>query len=232
MKGGTWLILAIAGTAVFALVVWLMGARPGALSNQNEQIRLTSLVLMLMLVASGLLVRWRELPALVWLRYGLIWAAVAFVLIAGYTLRDEFGALFGRMTSELVPGRAVQTAPGTVAIRAGQDGHFRADATVNGTTLHMLVDTGASAVVLTADDAARIGLDPARLRYTARVQTANGIADAAPVRLREVRIGPISVRGVPALVNRAPMSGSLLGLSFLNRLAGYGVEGDVLTLRQ
>jgi hypothetical protein len=99
MKGAGWLVLAIAGTAIIALIVWLMGARPDVLSSENEQIRLVSLVLMLVLVGSGLLVRWRELPALIWLRDGAIWAAIGFILIAGYSLRGEFSTLFDRMAA-------------------------------------------------------------------------------------------------------------------------------------
>ncbi len=232
MKGGGWLVFAIAATAFVALIVWLMGERPGALSSQGEQIRLTSLVLMMLLVGSGLAVRWRELPALVWLRYGLTWIAIGFVLIAGYSLREEFSGLFGRMTAEIMPGRVAETVPGTVVVRAGRDGHFRVDAIVDGKRLPMLVDTGATMVSLSPDHAARIGIDPARLEYSVRTRTANGIGHSAPVRLREIRIGSISVRNVPALVNREAMPQSLLGLSFLNRLAGYGVEGDLLTLRR
>lgn len=232
MKGGGWLILAIAATGLVALVVWLMGERPGALASEGEQIRLVSLVLMMLLVGSGLLVRWRELPALVWLRYGLTWIAIGFVLIAGYSLRDEFSNLFGRMAAEIMPGRVSETAPGTVVVRAAQDGHFRIDATVDGVRLPMLVDTGASSVVLSPTHAARIGLDPRGLKYTVRTRTANGIGYAAPVRLREIRIGSISVRDVPALVNQAAMPSSLLGLSFLNRLSGYGVQNDLLTLKK
>jgi aspartyl protease family protein len=94
------------------------------------------------------------------------------------------------------------------------------------------VDTGATAVVLSREDAVRAGFDLDRLQFTARVGTANGIGLAAPVRLREVRVRSIVVRDVVALVNKAPMSGSLLGLSFLKRLSSYGVQGDILTLKR
>jgi aspartyl protease family protein len=232
MKAAGWLVLAIAGTAIIALIVWLVSTRPDALSSENEQIRLVSLVLMLVLVSSGLLARWRELPALIWLRDSAIWASIGFILIAGYSLRGEFSTLFDRMAAEVVPGRGVEKKPGTVIIRAGQDGHFRVDTVIDGATLHMLVDTGATAVVLSRKDAAHAGFDLAQLRFTARVSTANGIGLAAPVRLREVRVRSIVVRDVAAMVNKAPMSGSLLGLSFLNRLSSYGVQGDILTLKR
>ena len=94
----------------------------------------------------------------------------------------------------------------------------------------MLVDTGASAVVLSPDDARKIGLDLNRLVFSQRVRTANGEANAAPIRLREIRVRSITVRDVPAMVNRAPMDASLLGLTFLNRLGGYAVRDNVLTL--
>jgi aspartyl protease family protein len=232
MKGTGWLVLAIAGTAIIALIVWLVDARPDALSSENEQIRLVSLVLILVLVGSGLLTRWRALPTLIWLRDGAIWAAIGFVLIAGYSLRGEFSTLFDRMAAEVVPGRGVEKKPGTVIIRAGQGGHFRVDAVVDGARLHMLVDTGATAVVLSREDAARAGFDFSQLRFTARVSTANGIGLAALVRLREIRVRSIVVRDVAAMVNRAPISGSLLGLSFLKRLSSYGVQGDILTLKR
>jgi aspartyl protease family protein len=96
----------------------------------------------------------------------------------------------------------------------------------------MLVDTGATAVVLSREDAARAGFDFSQLRFTAHVGTANGIGLAAPVRLREIRVRSIVVRDVAAMVNKAPMSGSLLGLSFRNRLSSYGVQGNILTLKR
>jgi aspartyl protease family protein len=232
MKSGGLLVAAIAGTAVIALIVWLVGERPGALSEQDEQIRLVSLVLMLVLVGSGFLVHWRNRPTLVWLRDGLTWLAIGFVLIAGYSLRDEFRRLFDRMAAEVMPGRGVETGSGTVIIRADPDGHFRVDSTVDGTRLRMLVDTGASAVVLSPDDARRIGLDPRRLVFSERARTANGIVRAAPIRLREIRIQSVTVRDVRALVNGAPMNASLLGLTFLNRLTAYSVRDNVLTLRR
>jgi aspartyl protease family protein len=102
---------------------------------------------------------------------------------------------------------------------------------VNGAPITFLVDTGASSSVLTMADAERLGFRPESLRFTQRFGTANGEVRGAPVVLREIRIGQFSLYDVPASVNEAPLSVSLLGMSFLRRLNGYGVEDGRLVLR-
>lgn len=118
----------------------------------------------------------------------------------------------------------------TMTIPADRSGHFIVIGEVDGVSVRFLVDTGASDVVLSAEDAGRVGLRLRDRDYTARYQTANGIAAFAPVTLREVSIGHASVRDVAAAVSSAPIGTSLLGMSFLRRLDGYAVEGDRLIL--
>ena len=115
-------------------------------------------------------------------------------------------------------------------IQAGAGGHFVVEAVVNGAPITFLVDTGASSVVLTMEDAERLGFRPESLRFTQRFASANGEVRAAPVVLRELRIGQFSVFDMPASVNERPRV-SLLGMSFLERLHGYGVEDGRLILR-
>jgi len=92
-------------------------------------------------------------------------------------------------------------------------------------------DTGASAVVLTAEDARRAGVETSRLVFDVPVATANGGAMAAEARLDQVAIGPIVMRNVPALVaRRGALDESLLGMSFLERLKSYTVERDRLVM--
>jgi aspartyl protease family protein len=105
------------------------------------------------------------------------------------------------------------------------------EAMVNGAPLTFLVDTGASDIVLTMADAERLGLRPGSLHFTQRFATANGEVRAAPVVLREIRVGQFSLFDVPASVNEAPLRVSLLGMSFLQKLNGYGVENGRLVLR-
>jgi aspartyl protease family protein len=116
-------------------------------------------------------------------------------------------------------------------IESGAGGHFLIEARVNGVPVDFLVDTGASDIVLTLADAERLGLQPETLRFTQRFATANGEVRGAPVVLREIRIGQFSLFDMPASVNEAPLRVSLLGMSFLERLHGYGVEDGRLILR-
>jgi aspartyl protease family protein len=116
-------------------------------------------------------------------------------------------------------------------IEPGAGGHYVVDAMVNGAPITFLVDTGASSIVLTMADAEHLGFRPESLRFTQRFVTANGEVRGAPVVLREIRIGQFSLYDVPASVNEAPLSVSLLGMSFLRRLNGYGVEDGRLVLR-
>jgi aspartyl protease family protein len=92
------------------------------------------------------------------------------------------------------------------------------------------VDTGASHVVLAPADAARLGLRREQLRFTDRAATANGPVGLAPVTLRDIRIGQLTRRQVPAMVNAAPMAVSLLGMSFLAELEAWEAKGDQLLL--
>lgn len=117
-----------------------------------------------------------------------------------------------------------------IAIPRTPNGHFIVDVAVNGTTIPFLIDSGASDVVLSASDAKRVGLG-GPLRYDLRYQTANGIVRAAPVQLREMRIGQLALRSIDASVNEGEMGISLLGMSFLNQLRGFEYDGDQLILR-
>ena len=118
-----------------------------------------------------------------------------------------------------------------VVIRPGPSGHFIADADVNGYGMRFLVDTGASIVMLTPDDAELLGFDLYDDDYSQEFQTPNGILRGAPVILDDVRIGPIVISDVHATVAESPSAISLLGLSFLRRLDGYEVRDGELVLR-
>lgn len=137
----------------------------------------------------------------------------------------------GRERHAAVEAEDGDAAPLEMTIPAGPRGHFVVEAVVNGTPLDFVVDTGASDVMLSPRDAERLGFRDAELRFTRRYQTANGEVAAAPVRLRELRIGQFSVYDLPASVNAAPLPVSLLGVRFLRELRGYEVEDDRLILR-
>jgi clan AA aspartic protease (TIGR02281 family) len=139
-------------------------------------------------------------------------------------------ALAERVAAPQPAPRGVDSGPRTVTIRAANDGHFYVDASANATSLRLVVDTGATFVSLARRDAERIGIDVHRLQFNQQMQTANGIARAARVTLREVRVASISVANVEAIVSEGRSEHSLLGLSFLGRLQSYSVSGKTLTL--
>jgi aspartyl protease family protein len=122
-----------------------------------------------------------------------------------------------------------------IVVSLAQDsrGHFTAEPQINGVRLPMLVDTGASVIALSAEDAARAGIFPNANDFRIPVNTANGTIKAASVRLREVQLGRIVVRDVEAVVMpQGRLGGSLLGMSFLRRLSSFNVSGGTLVLRQ
>lgn len=111
------------------------------------------------------------------------------------------------------------------------DGHYWAQADVDGRAVKVLVDTGASVVALTREDAARLGLRLKPDDFTREVQTASGSARAAPVMLDRVAVAGASVDNVQALVVEAGLSHSLLGMSYLGRLSRFEATPSGLTLR-
>lgn len=168
----------------------------------------------------------------------LTWVLVAVMLVAGYSYREEILSLGHRVAGELLPPgtalRADRESLGdrSLQIRRRSDGHFIVRPQVNGLVLSMLVDTGASTVVLKPADAQRLGFDVDKLKYTVAVQTANGTTYAASIRLRELALGPITVTEVDALVARpGALKENLLGMSFLSRLRSYEFTTEYLTLR-
>jgi len=119
------------------------------------------------------------------------------------------------------------------AIEADRAGHYRMPVQLEGREIKMLVDTGASFVSLTKEDADRLGIRPSAGDYKLQMNTANGVATAAPVWLPNVRIGSIEVHDVPAIVMSAGASSdSLLGMSFLQRLRRFGVAGGKMIMEQ
>jgi clan AA aspartic protease (TIGR02281 family) len=118
-----------------------------------------------------------------------------------------------------------------VAERNG-DGSFAFDAVVNGSHVAMLFDTGASVVGIRGEDAPQLGIAMNRLNYSAKVKTANGIAEVAPVIIETMTVGNITLHAIPGFVaKQGALQANLLGQSFLTRLAGYNVERNMLLLK-
>lgn len=165
----------------------------------------------------------------------LMMAAMLLAVAGGALWWFAPAALFGTSqpaTSER-PTRLSDKRAVSVLIRKNADGKFSANGQINGTPAELLIDTGASAVMIRHSDAEKAGIDTAGLTFTTPVQTANGTVYAASVRLRSITIGVLRIDDVEALVAQpGNLNENLLGISFLRRLASYDVSGEFLTLRE
>lgn len=121
----------------------------------------------------------------------------------------------------------------TMMLDSDRNGHFRAQARVNGMQVDFVVDTGATLVTLRESAAAQVGIHPMPVDYTATVSTANGRIKAAPAKLDRIEIGDITVFDVPAMVlPDEALSQNLLGVSFLSKLRRYEYANGRMVLEQ
>lgn len=161
----------------------------------------------------------------------LFWVVIGLLLVVGYSYRFELRDTADRVIAELMPGHVASRGASAEVVR-GRNGDFALTAHVNGARVPMVLDTGASSVVLTQEAARAAGLPIEVLSYTVNVDTANGRARAASVTLDRIVIGGLMQRAVPALVAQSgQLKTNLLGMSFLNRLDGWDVRGDRLRMR-
>jgi aspartyl protease family protein len=228
-----WVVLGIIGVAA-VLLMWNDSAGSTFGVENHDFSQLVWLGLLGLVIGAGLLGSGR--------RFGYMarslgaWVIVAFVLVAGYQYRYELQDFASRVTAGLVPGSPLALGQddgrATVTLDKGDSGHFEARVLVNGKPIHAVVDTGASSIVLTSNDAITAGINPATLNYTVPVATANGSAKAAAVRTDEIAIGGIVRNNMTVLV-AAPGSlwQSLLGMNFIGSLSGFDVRGDRMILR-
>jgi aspartyl protease family protein len=201
----------------------------GTLST-DDFASLTVKIALLVFLGGSVLVIFRESFAKA-LQAVLFWVVVALVLALGYTYRFELRTVYDRVMAELVPGRSAGKGR-VVEIARGRAGEFGVVTQVNGGTVPMVLDTGASAVVLTQEAAKAAGLPLEVMSYSVSVDTANGKTRAAAVTLDRISIGGLVERSVPALIAQpGQLRTSLLGMTFLNRLESWEVRGDRLIMR-
>ena len=202
---------------------------PGQL-DRDDQAGALRMLGWLALVTSGLVFA-RRMRFTEVVRNIAVWAAITGVVILGYSFRGEAVDAFQRVRGELIPAMAVPTGDHAMTITAADDGGFYVMGQVNGSAVKFAIDTGANGVVLSPADAARAGIDADTLKFASPSETANGVGYLAPVTLPSLTVGQIRLTDVPAAVDKAPMSTSLLGMAFLKRLESFEVKGDQLTLR-
>jgi len=238
-----WIGLGLLSLAALVLVLTHENKLPGGIAHESFA-RIAMGVALLIAIGGGVAASYAGNAGL-FLKQAVTWLGIGLLLVTAYAFRPELTMVAQRTLGALIPGTPIELGarrgpssktsvnPGIVAIVAGRGGHFNADALVNGSRVTFLVDTGASAVILTPDDAMRAGININTLRYSAPVSTANGKTFAAPIRISEIRIGSISVHDVRALVTkRGQLGTSLLGMTFLSQLRSFKVSGNQLVLER
>ncbi len=221
-------LLALIATA--ALVAWLAGWEMSADYADGRAPRLVWAATIGALAASSILVGLRQRFSETMFSL-LAWAGIFLIVILAYSYREEAKALWARVRAEVFAGEPIQTAAGEIEVRRAGDGHFYLETNVNGATVQFMVDTGASTIALSWDDARKAGFQPENLSFFERVMTASGPAMSAPVTLDNVSVGPIVRTRIRAGILPEGVDGSLLGMSFLDTLSSYEIAGDRLTLR-
>ena len=228
LSRGVFIWLAIVGLGV-ALYVGLQFAFPGQLSSMDQAGAL-QLLGWLALVSSGVVFA-RRMRVSEIVRNIALWVAIVGVAVLGYSYRDAATGAFQRIRGELIPAMAVPASAHAMTVTAADDGGFYVIGQVNGKPVRFAIDTGANSVLLSPADAQRVGIDPDGLKFASPSETANGVGYTAAVTLDRLDVGQIHLAAVPAGVNRAPMSTSLLGMAFLKRLDSFEVKGDRMKLR-
>ncbi|MFZ7090404.1 retropepsin-like aspartic protease family protein [Primorskyibacter sp. 2E233] len=153
------------------------------------------------------------------------WALIFLGVIAGI-------GLWGDIRQTVQPRQAVFADQGRIELPLAPDGHYYVTLDLNGEPTRFVVDTGASAVVLTQRDAERAGIDAGTLAFYSQAMTANGAVKTAPVTLDRVALGPFVDRNMPAFVNAGEMDTSLLGMTYLQRFHRIEISGGRLVLER
>ena len=140
--------------------------------------------------------------------------------------------LWSDIRDTVAPRQAVMQDGAQIVVPMQPDGHFYLLLEVNGTPVRFVVDTGATEMVLSAEDATRVGLKPEALVFSGRAFTANGMVETAPVRLETVALGGVVDQGLRAVVNSGDLGESLLGMSYLRRFDRIEISGGQMVLER
>jgi aspartyl protease family protein len=227
-RGFVWALLVGLAVALVLVIMWHDEGTIAGLVEQDVGSLIYKIVLVVIAGSMALsLFRHRFAEAV---QAALIWVVIGLVLVVAYTYRADLRETGERVLAELIPGRPVSHGR-IVEIVRGHGGEFQVSTQVNGARLPMVLDTGATAIVLTQDAAKSAGLPLEVLAYTVPIETANGRTRAAAVTLDRVAVGTIVERAVPALIAQpGQLKTNLLGMSFLNRLESYSVNSEKLVL--
>ena len=197
--------------------------------GEGQALNFIYLVGVLVLVASAFTVR--RIPMRQGLKMALAWLLIFAAVFAVIALKDDFLAL-GKRLAGAATGSDRMVAEGEVLrIRMAEDGHFWADAEVNGKPVQFLVDSGATMTGLSAVTARRVGVAVDENAPPRLVNTANGTIPVLRGKADTIAIGGIEREDLTVYVAEAFGDTEVLGMNFLSSLSGWQVEGQWLILR-
>ena len=224
-----WLWLGLLA-GVGALAFALNRAFPEAIRTGDDKADLVYQLGVVVLISTALL---RGLQGSIGqhLKYVAIWSAIIAVLALGYAYRAELSEIPRRLQLAFNVGTPVRVGERALVVPQGEDGRYVVDGLVNGQRVRFMVDTGATETVLSPEDALRIGIPVDTLTYGYEAETANGKGYSAAYDATSLAVGPIKLEGFRVMVNKAPMSGSLLGMSFLKRLDAFEFRDRQMILK-
>lgn len=219
--------------SLVTIVVFLAGPPDGGfLDYQSGELRTISLVVFtagITIASAGRILMRGGLRSL---RNAVLWIGLFAGLSISYSNRTEIAFMYERVRGNIHPSVALSTAQGEAELRRAWDGQYRAEAEINGVRMRLMVDTGASMVLLPYESVRELGINPDNLEYSLPVTTANGKSTVAPVRLSSIKVGPIAVFDVQAAVaHPGRLKIGLLGMSFLDKLSETSFQRDKLILR-
>jgi aspartyl protease family protein len=224
-------LLLLVGLIIATLIVMTQGGGTVAPLSNSDFSSLGYKIALLVFVSGAVLTLFRERLAEAIIA-ALLWVVVGLFLVIGYSYRLQLHDIADRVLVVLVPGHVFSHGRDAEIYRSASSSDFYIrEVRVNGALVPMVLDTGASTVVLSQEDAKAAGLPLALLDYSVSIDTANGRTHAAPLKIKLIAIGDIEEHSVDALVAQTgTLRTSLLGMSFLNRLQSWEVHGTHLAL--
>jgi len=156
-------------------------------------------------------------------RQSVLWGLIFLGVIAA-------AGLWSDIRDDVIPRQSVIAGEGRVEVPRAFDGHYYLTLQADGTEVQFVVDTGATDIVLSRQDALRVGIDPDALIYSGSASTANGVVRTARTKVDSLALGPIVDRNVTVWVNQGEMAGSLLGMAYLQRFQKLEISDGTLVL--
>ncbi len=195
--------------------------------SEDQTLQLVSSVLILVLVASGLFAR--RLPMGKTLRMFLIWLGIFSVGFVLFSFREEGKAIWSRVTAELSPGGSVDN-NGTFRVRQAEDGHFWVNAEINGVSVRLMIDSGATTTALSAKTARDTNIEVSDSGFPVVISTANGTIEARRASVGSFKVGPIERKDMAVVVSPSFGDTNVVGMNFLSTLDSWRVEKGELLL--